>query len=167
MSRGRPRRFGAREGSGRLARIKSAERKALIGPRDVVLSQPHRRAADLGDALDQKQESALGRFIIHNKLRPELYQAGLQYGNLVRYSFTSIGANIDIHETPCGSGLGVSAKKTKQLAAEVAKLDGPLRKLNPIGYAAVRTLAVHEREIAREAEQPAIIVLHGLARLLR
>jgi hypothetical protein len=59
----------------------------------TVLKQPHR----LGDT-DQRLESPLGRFVVRNKLRPELYDAGIEYGGLVRHFYHAKGVQIDFSE---------------------------------------------------------------------
>lgn len=66
-----------------------------------------------------------------------------------------------------GSGCGVSPAKAKWLESELDRIETILLRLNPMGYAALRTLCVHEREIAPEAEPAAIIVLCELGQLLR
>lgn len=111
--------------------------------------------------------SALGRFVLRNRLRPELYDAGLEYGNLVRFYCGVKARHIDIRDRPSGAGGDVSPQKAKWLAKELVRLNTPLRKLDPVGFSAVRTLAAMECEIAHEAEPSAVIILCELGRLLR
>jgi hypothetical protein len=167
MPRGRPARNGHRELNGKLKRMAAAERNASLGEKIQVLSQPHRRAVDIGDALDQKRESILGRFVIRNKLRPELYDAGIEFGSLCRHFYHSKGVTTFIREGHRGSGLGISPAKTAQLEREVERLEAPLLKLSAPGFSAVRTMCVFENEIAPQVEPAAIIVLAELATLLR
>jgi len=77
-----------REGNGRHRRPSRAEmeRQAEIARerearkiKGVVLDQPHRRGNT-----DQRCENALGRFVIALRLAPELYDAGQEYGGIVR-----------------------------------------------------------------------------------
>jgi hypothetical protein len=147
----------------------AAERNSQITEKLTVLSQSHRRtiSGDLRDALDQRRESPVGRFVIRNKLAPELYDAALEYGNLVRFHCAVKARAVDIREGNGSGGGEISAEKAKWLAKEVERLDRPLRKLNPVGFSAVRTLAAMEREIAPEAEPATIIVLAELGSLLK
>jgi hypothetical protein len=84
MASARKRKIGRREPNGRLARpslkqVLELRRMAEDEEKQVVLAQPHRRGER-----DQRASCALGRFCLQNKLEPELYQAGEDYGNLVR-----------------------------------------------------------------------------------
>jgi hypothetical protein len=158
---GRKRKIGSREPNGRLARIKTAERDKGMIEMITVLRQPHR----MGD-LDQYRESPLGRFILCNKLRRELYDAGVEYGCLVRHFHAAKGVQRIIVEGT-GSGRGVSPEKTKWLTREVRRLERPMRKLSMPGFLAVRRLAVYETEISSTYAAPATVVLYFLALMLK
>jgi hypothetical protein len=166
MSRcGRKKKNGLREPNGRLRRMEAAERRATMGERGVVLSQPQRRCAGERDALDQKLESPLGRFVIRHKLHGELYDSGVEYGT--SHFYAAKGIAIDVHEGRGGSGHGVDPAKAKWLERDLDRLNKPLRELSPIGFSAMQLLAVHEREAPPGSETEAIGVLFGLARLLK
>lgn len=86
-----------REANGRLkrptlAQIKAAEREREDVEKATVLAQPHR----LGD-MDQKLESALGRFVVRNRLRSELYVAGTRLFVLVWSWRAAVGAPMPLH----------------------------------------------------------------------
>ena len=92
MARGRKRKEGIREKSGRLQRPTLAQQiaakiEAENVEKIVVLAQPHRRGER-----DQKAESALGRFVMRRSLDAECYQAGLQYAALRRQWLAAVGA---------------------------------------------------------------------------
>jgi hypothetical protein len=104
------------------------------------------------------------RSALKAKLHRAIYDAGLA---LARHYFHARGITRFIDEGHRGSGLGVSAAKTRLLERELERLENPLQKLNPLGFSAVRALCIFENEIAREAEPAAIIVLCELGELLR
>lgn len=84
MAPQRKRKPGKRERNGRPLRptiweLKELQRAREETEKQTVLAQPHRRGER-----DQKAASALGRFCLQHKLEGELYQAGEEYGNLVR-----------------------------------------------------------------------------------
>jgi hypothetical protein len=158
---GRKRKFGPREQNGRLKRILAAHRDRDIAEMVTVLSQPHRR----GDT-EQKLESPLGRLVLRNKLGSELYDAGVEYGGLVRHFHAAKGVPSIISEGS-GSGAGVSPEKAKKLGDELERIEPPLKKLSYTGYSAVRMLCVHEREIPPSSEYWAVEVLFLLAQLLK
>jgi hypothetical protein len=138
---GRKRKSGAREANGRLARVKAAERKALVGERAVVLKQPHRRDGNGGN-LSQLCESPVGQFILRHRLRSELYDAALQYGSLARRFLRAKANGVDIVEC-AGTGQEMSTVTE--------------------GFAGLRQWAIFERPIAPEAEKAVIPVIYRLA----
>jgi hypothetical protein len=86
-----------REGNGRLKRptmaeIRAAEADKLNAEKATVANQPHRK----GD-LSQLRESELGRFVLDNKLRSELYLAGNQLFVLVWSWRAAIGCPMPLH----------------------------------------------------------------------
>jgi hypothetical protein len=91
-----------REPNGRLRRIAAVERDLKMVEKLTVLAQPHRR----GD-LDQLVESTLRRLVIRHKLRREYFDAGIEYGGLVRHFYHAKGIQLDFSEGRSGSGLGV------------------------------------------------------------
>lgn len=169
MRCGRKRSNGAREPNGRLQRLEAAERRALLGERFQVAAQPHRRGE-----LDQLVENPLGRLIIRHRLDRALYTAGNEYGGMVRCFYAAKmpgGAMLGIPQLPGddrhGSGNGVSQEKAIWLEKELKRLEAPLQRLDPVGFSALKTLCVHEREIALEAESAVVVVLRELGSLLR
>jgi hypothetical protein len=84
--RGRRRQAGEREPSGRLRRLQKVERDRLDGEKSVVLRQQHRQ----GDS-DQLRESPLGRFVLRRHMRREIYDAGVEFGCLVRFFLRARG----------------------------------------------------------------------------
>jgi len=166
---GRKRKVGAREASGRLQRLLAADRDRNITiDQLVVLAQPHRH----GDT-DQFCESPLGRFVLQNCLdknkepRREIYDAGREYGDLVRHYHAAKIETRPIISNGSGSGRGVSPDKARRLAREVRRLERPLRKLSMPGFLAVRRLAVYEYEISVSYAASAKVILYFLAILLK
>jgi hypothetical protein len=158
---GRKRKFGPREANGRLQRIKDAERRGRLGERFQVANQPHRLGVD-----DPLLESPLGRFVLRHKLHRAAFDAGLAFGTLSHRYLSAKARGTDIREAPSGSGADISEEKAKWLAAEVARIERPLREMSPVGFAAVSMMAVYEREPPPRSETEAIGVLFGLARML-
>lgn len=162
MRCGRRRKFGSRESNGRLQRISAAGRDANQTEMVTVLRQSHR----LGST-EQLLESPIGRFVLRDRLGREYYDSALEFGCLCRHYFAALGVTRFINEGHRGSGLGVSPAKTRVLAREVERLETALQKLNPSGFAAMRSLAVFENEIAPQSEPGAVVVLLELGKLLR
>lgn len=166
---GRKRKPGHREPNGRIRRMDDRARDAFNVEKLTVLSQPHRR----GEREDQKQASPLGRFVIRHKLREELYDAGNEYGGMVRCFYAAklpAGAIRGIPQLPGddrGSGNGVSPEKAAWLEKELHRLEAPLKTLSRRGFSALRMLAVHEREIMAGSERMAAEVLYMLAVMLK
>jgi hypothetical protein len=146
-----------------LRRYSLSERDPEMVEKAQVLAQPHRR----GHGTDQLAESPIGRLVLKHKLRREYYDAALELGVLVRHFFAARLETKPIISLGFGSGRGVSPEKAKWLAAELDRIEMALHGLNPLGYSALKTLAVHECEIAPQAEPAAIVVLLELGRLLR
>ena len=166
---GRPRKFGGREKNGRIKRASVSARDPMMLEQLYVLRQPHRR----GDT-DQLLESPLGRLVIRHKLAREYFDAATEYGGMVRCFYAAkmpAGAMTGIPQLPgddrVGSGNGVSQEKAVWLEKELKRLETPLKALSRRGFSALRMLAVHEKEIAPQAEHVAIVVLCELGSLLR
>ena len=159
---GRKRKLGPREPTGRLKRLLAADRdRNITVDQLIVLSQPHR----LGDN-EQLLESPLGRLVMRNKLRREMYDSGIEYGGLVREFYAAKGIPQPTSDGG-GSGRGVSEEKAQKLKEELHRLEGPLKRLSIFGFSALRSLTVHEREIHSLLEPSAISTLYLLAQLLR
>jgi hypothetical protein len=122
----------------------------------------HRR----GDT-EQKLESPLGRFVLQRHLRTEFYDAGLEYGSLVRHYYRSIGVRLEINEGHPSTGAGVSAATTKWLAKEVERIEEPLKKFNHAGFDGMRKLCVFETDVSPGTEWSTGKVLYRLALMLR
>ena len=160
---GRKRKFGPREPNGRLQRMIDVdrERRILAGETITVLLQPHRRGE-----ISQLAESPLGRFCLRHKLRQELYDTGIEYGGIVRQFYAAKGIPQPSSDGG-GSGRGVSPEKAIKLKEELERLEKPLKRSSPIGFGALRKLAVHEEEIAPPVEPETVSVLYLLAQMLR
>jgi hypothetical protein len=166
---GRKRQTGARELNGRLRRASVTERDPEMLETLFVLRQPHRRGE-----IDQRIESPLGRLVLRHKLPRELYDAATEYAGMVRCFYAAkmpAGATMGIPQLPGddrhGLGAGVSQEKAVWLEKELRRLEVPLRRLDPVGFSALKTLCVHERDIAPEAEMATVVVLRELGLLLR
>jgi hypothetical protein len=160
---GRKRKYGHREANGRLARMLAEERdrRIMSGETVTVLMQPHRR----GDT-SEKCESPLGRFVLRNKLREELYTTGIEYGGLVRQFYAAKGIPQPSSDGG-GSGRGVSPEKAMKLKEELDRLEPPLKRSSPVGFGGLRQLTVHEQEIPLPVEPETVSVLYLLAQMLR
>ncbi|HWX14156.1 MAG TPA: hypothetical protein VNY06_04745, partial [Methylocella sp.] len=117
---GRKRKNGHRWANGNLKQPNAAERhrsqrQIEDAEKAVVLAQPHRR----GDK-SQNCESPLGRFAIKWKLRHEVFDAGLQYGRMVRLWQVNHGVQIEVHEpSACHSGAEIDAATMRRWNAEI------------------------------------------------
>lgn len=159
---GRKKQNGPREPNGRLKRMEAAQRRAFIGERATVLAQPHRN----GD-LDQLVESPLGRFVLRNKMHRAVFDAGIEWGILVRHFYTAKMETKSVVSIGFGSGSGVSPEKAAWLQKEVERIETPLKQLSPVGFSGARDLAVFEKEPPPGSTSEVIGVLFGLVRLLR
>ena len=111
---------------------------------------------------------------MRHKLDRAYFDAGVEYAGMVRCFYAAkmpSGAMCGIPQLPgddrVNSGNGVSQEKAVWLEKELKRLETPLKSLSRRGFSALRMLAVHDREIALEAEKVAIVVLTELGRLLR
>lgn len=78
--RGRPRSTGARKPCGELKRDKAAQqRKKLLGERELVSTQPHRRSVPEKSRLSQSAATSIGRMF----LRGEITEAEMQAADYV------------------------------------------------------------------------------------
>lgn len=149
--------------NGRLKRLKAADGAAGLIEKRQVLDQMHRKGST-----DQRCESPLGRFTIQHCLRPEVYDAAIEYRHLAR-SFLSakVESRIGIVEAYIGNGCGPSDAKARWLAEETNRIEGPLKKFDAIGFSGLRSLAVYERDCLPESEKATARTLYILARMLK
>jgi hypothetical protein len=109
----------------------------------VVLAQPHRRGSK-----DPFCESPLGRFVLRHGLDRLCYDIALDYAQLVRCFFAAKGvpqATKDGHRTPDGAR-ELTAEAAQCLQNELEQIEEKLRGVSRSGLAAMRELAVFERE---------------------
>lgn len=162
MSRkGRTRAAGHRQPNGQLSRSKAvtgARSKIAEQENVVALRQPHRR----GDA-DQLRECPLGRLLLRRRLRRELYDAGIEYGKLIRRYFAAKGIPLATNEGDYQTGPGAPPSAIHDLEIKVDLYERRLKAVSGVGLRAVQTLAVYEMEIAASNEPAAIAVLFELA----
>jgi hypothetical protein len=148
-----------RHPGGKIKQPTKAEREAAEKAREqaekaTVLAQPHRR----GDT-DQRCESALGSFVIRNKLRSELYDAGQAYADLVRrWRLVIGGVRIEGHKSLGADQHEVTRELADKLTKRVDEADNVLRRCR--AYPWVRHIVVDYptkdiRALPREA-QPVI-----------
>lgn len=134
MSRvGRPRKAGPRTKSGALRKptlqqIKEAEAKEYRENMQTVANQPHRRNAP--DPLDRRLSSALGRFCIAHGLRSELFDAGEEWGNLLRRWRAAKGVPDPMHTGGMGSGLGPSDDTVDGWERLIRRIEAALKALD-------------------------------------
>jgi hypothetical protein len=67
-------------------RIEAAAREDAVS---VALAQPHRRGSD-----DPRLSEPLGRFVAVHRLRPECYEAGNRYAEIVKEAKSASGFNV-------------------------------------------------------------------------
>jgi hypothetical protein len=141
-----------------MKQIEEAELARANAQRLTVLAQPHRR----GDS-SQMAESALGRFIINNKLRSECFDAGEQWATVKRKWLVAMGCRIP--GGPGGSGADipmelVHAWRDQCLEGEVAMQ----RAGGKDGLCSVVWMAFHHYDFAPGADpRLAIRALMALA----
>jgi hypothetical protein len=154
---GRKRKPGKREKNGRVQRAPAVSRD----PRDLVLSQPHRRGQDRNDPF---LESPLGRFVLKHKLDRLCYDAALTYGRLAGRVFSSRGATRPIlgMRSSMGSGKEMSAETARHLQRELERVDKELRAFGQDGIRALRTLTLFELEALPEDTKAAVATLRAL-----
>lgn len=162
---GRPRKVGERYPNGRiktqsnLERMAEAERARSDVERATVLSQPHRR----GEA-SQLAESAIGRFVLKNRIRHECYEAAEIYASVKMKWLSAMGARIQYSGDP-GTGADipmelVHAWRDQTFGAESMMV----RYASPDGCLSVTRMAVHRDEFAPGASRrSAIRALMALA----
>jgi hypothetical protein len=167
MRCGRKRKNGVRTANGDLKRPTVDERAQAQQMAEnieklTVLAQPHRR----GD-LSQLTESPLGRLVLHGGLRRELYDAGIEYGGMVRRFYAAAGIPQPVSDGHPTTGAGVDPKVAIELRKALDSLERSMRRVSLAGFSAVRTLAVHERECPAYLAEQAAAVLYEVAVYMR
>ena len=167
MRAGRKRKSGTRTACGDIKRPSLEERAQAQQLADnveklVVLAQPHRR----GD-ISQLTESPLGRLVLRGGLRRELYDSGIEYGGMVRRFYAAAGIPQPVRDGHPTTGAGVDPKAAVELRKALDSLERSMRGVSLDGYRAVRTLAVHEREIVATEWAAASAVLYEIAVYMR
>jgi hypothetical protein len=155
MAVSKKRKLGKREPNGRLARptvlqLVELQRAREETEKQVVLAQPHRRGER-----DQKASSALGRLCLRNKLEGELYQAGEDYGNLVRR--WRIAKGVPVQGRP-GVSLGIEPDDATVRAwgRRILEIEDRLLNAAPGVLGAVGWLVLSDAE-PHPVNEPAII----------
>jgi hypothetical protein len=124
----------------------------------VVLMQPHR-----GGDSDQRRASALGRFVMDHKLRPELYDAGNEYAGLVRRLWAAKGVPSDQRGAAGSMGLGPSDATVRGWEKREEALRTALMRLSSQTFLNIRRITVEEREVKPEFNTEVIAGLMTLA----
>ena len=154
-----------RERNGRLqrptmAQIKAAEAARLMEEKQTVLAQPHRR----GD-IDQRRESELGRFVMENRLRGELYLAGNQLFVLVWSWRAAIGCPMPLR-IPKASLMAVDPDHPGQDRAWLKKINRCYKAIQKnCGPGAVPSVVNLCVEGGAVAPANRLLVIQGLAAL--
>lgn len=128
-----------------MTQLKELERESRMGELAVVLAQPHRQ----GDT-HQWRGSALGRFILAHKLRPELYDVGEEYAALVRRLRAAKGVPMPEKPARAGMGLGPSDATVRGWERREEALRTVLMRLGTQVYLNVRRLTVEDRDCKEE-----------------
>jgi hypothetical protein len=108
-------------------------------------------------------ESALGRFVLNHRLDRLRYDAGLRYANLVRrfLAVKGVPQPANGYHVPDGAR-EVTAETARRLESMLREIDKRLRSVSRSGTAAVRQMAVFEREALPEQAEAAAEVLREL-----
>jgi hypothetical protein len=165
--RGRPRKSGHREASGRLqrptlAQLKNVEAAKRLRETDAVASQPHRRWAP--DPRDPRLATALGRFCVRYKARTELYDAGVEWTETYRRLLAALGAPDPNHSSALGSGGDGPSKAT--IDGWERKIEGVERAVLKYGqsaYHGIRQLCMEDADVPGHEAADAILGLRVLA----
>lgn len=152
-----------REPNGRPKRptvqqLEELQRQRFDFEKAIVLSQPHRR----GDS-DQRRASPLGRFVLDNKLRPELYDAGNEYAGLVRRLWAAKGVPSDQKGAAGSTGLGPSDATVRGWERREEALRTALMRLSSQTFLNIRRITVEEREVKTEFYAEVVAGLMTLA----
>lgn len=135
----------------------AARKRSLQLEQLTVLRQPHRRGE-----IHQFAESPLGRLVLRLKLHDSIYDAGLEYGTLVRRYYAAAGIPQVIRGAAPGPTTGgVDPKIAVETRRRLFQIERPLRRMP--GFAAMRVLTVNEMEIDPGLDEAAAKVLFELA----
>lgn len=161
MARGRKRKVGKREASGKPQRAPAGERADAI--RGVVLAQPHRRGNT-----DQRAESPWGRFCLragpgHRPLDREIYDAGEQYAGLKRRWRAARGVPTDLRLGVGGSGDGPSDITVAQWARTIARVEHAMARETVPGFLAIRGALFDHADIGLEYQEAAVVAAEVMA----
>jgi hypothetical protein len=156
------RKTGERHPCGKLKQPNAQERADIAARKArqetaFVENQPHRR--DFADKSDPWLESELGRFCRLRKLRRELFDAAMEWANIVRLYRVAWGAPVDEHHGGPGSGQGPSGATLAAWKAQMLSIEEALygdAGTNKARYAATKALVLDGKAPSRELEQFAI-----------
>jgi hypothetical protein len=155
MASARKRKPGRREPNGRLVRpslkqVLELRRMAEDEEKRVVLAQPHRRGER-----DQRASCALGRFCLKNKLELEFYQAGEDYGNLVRRWRIAKGIPVQGRPGP-SKGIEPDEKVIRGWGRRIMEIEDRLLKAAPGVLGAIGWLILSDED-PQPVNAPALI----------
>lgn len=153
---GRKRKQVARQPNGQPSRARAIvpQQAAEV----VVLRQPHR----LGNT-DQRCATVFGRFCLHNKLIGELYDAGEEYGAVVRRWRSAKGIANPYSNERRPAGRGPTDDQVRKWGSRILTMDGAMRDVTENGFFAVRQLVLEQYELGMDQDGPAITALVALA----
>jgi hypothetical protein len=156
------RKTGERHPCGKLKQPNAQERADIAARKArqetaFVENQPHRRG--FADKSDPWLESELGRFCRLRKLRRELFDAAMEWANIVRLYRVAWGAPVDEHHGGPGSGQGPSGATLAGWKAQMLAIEEALygdQGTNKARYSATKALVLDGKAPSRELEQFAI-----------
>jgi hypothetical protein len=171
-SRGPKLKTGDREPNGRLSRAAAAakslsealnevNRQNALQEMAVVLAQPHRRGSE-----DKRCASALGRFVLAQGLRSEVYDAGIEYAALVNRWRAAKGIPTTVRQGIGGNGEGPSDATVQSWASQIARIELAIVPISHPGFLAMRRLALDDENIPSGLFYDAAISLGALAQAM-
>lgn len=171
-SRGPKLKQGTRTPSGQLSRsaaaakslseaLNQANRQNAMEQMAVVLAQPHRRGSE-----DTRCASALGRFVLAQGLRSEVYEAGLDYAKLINRWRSAKGIPTQIREGIGGLGDGPSDETVQSWASQIARIELAIVPISHAGFLAMRRLCLDDHDIPSSLWFDAAISLGALAKTM-
>jgi len=131
---------------------------------EYVQNQPHRRGFAVKD--DPRLESELGRFCARNHLRKELFDAALDWANIVRLYRAAWGAPQDENHASAGLGEGPSMETQAKWKADMISIEEALYGVhgkNKARYKATSDLVLKGIAPSQELRQYAIDGLRVVA----
>ena len=165
---GRPKKAGAREPNGDLKRPSAAQRREdekarRLGETRFVVYQPHRRGETHYWA-----GSVFGRFCLSHGLKPEIYDAGQRFGEIVSQWRNSRGIPVSRNSspgpTPIERGDEEQRKHNDKLRHRMIECERVLCSQSTEAFIAVRQLVVDEIELSwTTQEHHAVLGLNALA----